>query len=250
MEISKIVITGGPCEGKSTAMSWVQNAFTQMGYMVLFVPETATELITGGVAPWTCGTNAEYQKCQLKLQIEKENIFEQAARTMEADKVLIVCDRGTLDNKAYMDDIEFAEAIQFIGSNEVELRDNYDAVFHLVNKDFLLHPEFTKMWCFGLKQPFFQQYPQRKEDILKEQFFTMSELCKMIDEAEWHFWNSHERVLSKSVWDEICDWRMKGEGMTFAIKYFDMIVEETGISKEDVGKLCGEQGTHLCKYKW
>lgn len=78
MEVSKIVITGGPCAGKSTAMSWVQNAFTQMGYTVLFVPETATELITGGVAPWTCGTNAYYQKCQLELQIEKEKIFEQA----------------------------------------------------------------------------------------------------------------------------------------------------------------------------
>ena len=132
MEISKIVITGGPCAGKSTAMSWVQNAFTQRGYTVLFVPETATELITGGVAPWTCGTNVDYQKCQLKLQMEKERIFEQAARTMPVDKVLIVCDRGTLDNKAYMDDMEFAEAIQFIGSNEVELRDSYDAVFHLV----------------------------------------------------------------------------------------------------------------------
>lgn len=130
--ISKIVITGGPCAGKSTAMSWIQNAFTQRGYAVLFVPETATELITGGVAPWTCGTNGEYQKCQLKLQIEKENIFEQAARTMAADKILIVCDRGTIDNKAYMNDLEFAEALQFIGSNEVELRDNYDAVFHLV----------------------------------------------------------------------------------------------------------------------
>jgi len=132
MEIYKIVITGGPCAGKSTAMSWIQNAFTQMGYTVLFVPETATELITGGVAPWTCGTNAEYQKCQLTLQIEKEKIFEQAARTMAAPKVLIVCDRGALDNKAYMNDIEFAEVLQFIGSNEVELRDNYDAVFHLV----------------------------------------------------------------------------------------------------------------------
>lgn len=132
MEISKIVITGGPCAGKSTAMSWIQNAFTQKGYTVLFVPETATELITGGVAPWTCGTNAEYQKCQLKLQIEKENIFEQAARTMAANKVLIVCDRGALDNKAYMNDAEFAEAMKFIRSNEVELRDNYDAVFHLV----------------------------------------------------------------------------------------------------------------------
>jgi len=131
-EITKIVITGGPCAGKSTAMSWIQNAFTQMGYKVLFVPETATELITGGVAPWTCGTNADYQKCQLRLQIEKEKVFEQAARTMDSEKILIVCDRGTLDNKAYMDQIEFAEAIRFIGSNEVELRDNYDAVFHLV----------------------------------------------------------------------------------------------------------------------
>ena len=45
MKISKIVITGGPCAGKSTAMSWVQNAFTQIGYTVLFVPETATSLL-------------------------------------------------------------------------------------------------------------------------------------------------------------------------------------------------------------
>lgn len=132
MDISKIVITGGPCAGKSTAMSWIQNAFTQMGYTVLFVSETATELITGGVAPWICRTNLEYQKCQIKLQMEKEAIFEQAAHAMTADKVLIVCDRGALDNKAYMDEIEFAEVLKFIGSNEVELRDNYDAIFHLV----------------------------------------------------------------------------------------------------------------------
>ena len=132
MKISKIVITGGPCAGKTTAMSWIQNALPQMGYTVLFVPETATELISGGVAPWTCGTNGEYQKCQMKLQVEKEKIFEQAARTMPGEKVLIVCDRGALDNKAYMNSIEFAEALQFVGSNEVELRDTYDAVFHLV----------------------------------------------------------------------------------------------------------------------
>lgn len=132
MNISKVVITGGPCAGKSTAMSWVQNAFAQMGYTVLFVPETATELITGGVAPWTCGTNVEYQKCQMHLQLEKEKIFEQAARTMGAEKVLIVCDRGALDNKAYMRETEFSDVLSSMRLNEVELRDNYDAVFHLV----------------------------------------------------------------------------------------------------------------------
>ena len=131
-EITKIVITGGPCAGKSTAMSWIQNAFTQMGYAVLFVPETATELITGGVAPWTCRTNSEYQKCQLRLQLDKERVFEQAANAMEAEKVLIVCDRGALDNKAYMDRLEFSQVLGHLGMNEVELRDTYDAVFHLV----------------------------------------------------------------------------------------------------------------------
>ena len=132
MEITKIVITGGPCAGKSTAMSWIQTAFTQTGYTVLFVPETATELITGGVAPWTCKTNGEYQKCQLQLQLDKERIFEQAAKTMDAEKILIVCDRGALDNKAYMDNLEFARVLEYLGTNEIELRDNYDAVFHLV----------------------------------------------------------------------------------------------------------------------
>jgi len=132
MEISKIVITGGPCAGKSTAMSKIQSEFTQMGYTVLFVPETATELITGGVAPWTCGTNVDYQRCQLMLQLEKERVFEAAARTMPNDKYLIVCDRGTLDNKAYMTDSDFSDIMDDLGTNEIELRDSYDAVFHLV----------------------------------------------------------------------------------------------------------------------
>ena len=132
MEITKIVITGGPCAGKSTAMSRIQTAFTQLGYTVLFVSETATELINGGVAPWTCGTNAEYQECQLILQIAKEKTFERAAKTMPSDKILIVCDRGTLDNKAYMTDEEFGNAISEVGLSEVEARDSYDAGFHLV----------------------------------------------------------------------------------------------------------------------
>lgn len=133
MEISRIVITGGPCAGKSTAMEWIRKAITEIGYTVLFVPETATELISGGVAPWTCGTCLDYQKCQIKLQIEKENIFEQAARTMFAEKILIVCDRGLMDNKAYMTQEEFASALEYMQMSEKDFCDRYNAVFHLVS---------------------------------------------------------------------------------------------------------------------
>ena len=132
MPISKIVITGGPSAGKTTAMSWIQNTFTKQGYAVLFVPETATELISGGVAPWTCGSNVDYQLCQVKLQLEKERVFQQAAGTMKAGKVLIVCDRGVLDNKAYMTDLEFSQVLNKLGVNEIDMRDQYDAVFHMV----------------------------------------------------------------------------------------------------------------------
>lgn len=132
MSITKIVITGGPCAGKTTALSWLQNAFTQLGYRVLFVPETATELISGGVTPWDCGTNLDYQKCQMRLQLEKERLFEQAAATMPHDKILIVCDRGAMDNRAYMNEEEFNAVLADIGGNLTELRDGYDAVFHLV----------------------------------------------------------------------------------------------------------------------
>ena len=131
-QLVKIVITGGPCAGKSTAMSWIQNHFSEKGWTVLFVPETATEFISGGVAPWTCRTNADYQVFQMTLQKEKERLFELAARGMPKDKILIVCDRGMLDNRAYMNEEETEWVMEQIGANEVELRDQYDAVFHLV----------------------------------------------------------------------------------------------------------------------
>lgn len=133
VKVSKIVLTGGPCAGKTTALTWINNYFSKRGYTVLFVSETATELITNGVAPWNCGTNYDYQTFQIKLQKIKEQIFDDAAKTMKSDKILIVCDRGILDNKAYMKDVEFKRILKEFGTNEIKERDSYDAIFHLVS---------------------------------------------------------------------------------------------------------------------
>lgn len=132
MNFHKIVLTGGPCAGKTTALSWIQNAFQERGYTVVIVPETATELIPSGLAPWTTGRNIDYQKCEVELQLTKERIYERGARSMNADKILLVCDRGIMDDKAYMTAEEFEEVLQFTGVSEIEIRDGYDAVFHMV----------------------------------------------------------------------------------------------------------------------
>lgn len=132
MSINKIVVTGGPCGGKTTGLEWIRNAFAEKGYTVLFVPESATELISNGVAPWTCSSNVEFQKCLMKLQLAEEQVYEYAAGSMEADNILIVCDRGALGNKAYMTCEEFDQVMAFVNSSEEELLHTYDAVFHLV----------------------------------------------------------------------------------------------------------------------
>lgn len=132
VNISKIVLTGGPCAGKTTALTWINNYFRDRGYIVLFVPETATELIPNGIAPWTCKDNYDFQYAVFKLQKTKEALFEQMAKGMNAEKILIVCDRGILDNKAYMKNSEFKRILKEFNTTEVVERDSYDAVFHLV----------------------------------------------------------------------------------------------------------------------
>ena len=131
-QISKIVITGGPCAGKTTAMSWIQNTFTKMGYAVLFVDETATQLITGGAAPWLSTSNRDFQLQLIQLQQAKEKAFTEIGKTMKQNKILIVCDRAAMDNCAYMTEQEFGWVIKQINTSKIALRDQYDAVFHLV----------------------------------------------------------------------------------------------------------------------
>ena len=74
-EITKIVITGGPCAGKTTAMSWIQNNFTDLGYHVIFVPECATELINAGISGITCKDLVSFQNALMTLQLQREKIY-------------------------------------------------------------------------------------------------------------------------------------------------------------------------------
>ena len=44
----KIVLTGGPCAGKTTALTRLEESLVEKGFHVFIVGESATELIKGG----------------------------------------------------------------------------------------------------------------------------------------------------------------------------------------------------------
>lgn len=124
------VLTGGPCAGKTTALSVLEQVLTAKGYKVMIIPETATELISSGITPWELGQNI-FQDLIIDRSMHKEEMALRVA-TKLATNAVIICDRGLMDGKAYTDHDVFKEILKSYGMFETDARDQYDAVFHLV----------------------------------------------------------------------------------------------------------------------
>ncbi len=134
-QIVKIVLTGGPCAGKTTALQLIEEEFTEKGIMVFVVGESATEMINAGAKPF--GDNAincyDFQKAIIGYQLYKERMYEKLAETLpDGTKCIIVCDRGAMDNKAYIDKEGFEKILEELIISEVNLLTRYQMVIHLV----------------------------------------------------------------------------------------------------------------------
>ena len=136
-KILKIVITGGPCAGKSSALEYLIKYYQQQNIKVFYINEVATELINQGIAPWTCKTSLEFQKIRMNLQFQKELEIDEKIKKCNDDKILVIYDRGLMDSNAYTKDNEFSNVLKDLNLSIIEARDRYDAVFHLssVSKD-------------------------------------------------------------------------------------------------------------------
>ena len=74
--VKRIVLTGGPCAGKTTILSKIEQDLCEKGYKVFVVRESATELISGGITPHDSGVGMKsFQKLILMYQYQKEEIY-------------------------------------------------------------------------------------------------------------------------------------------------------------------------------
>lgn len=135
----KIVLTGGPCAGKTTALNYLYEKLSDYGFSVIIVPETATFMINAGLDPRKAVPGKPFdhfafQKLLLEAQVALEDkIFIPAAEIKGGDKQVIIFDRGCMDCRAYMAKEEFEQVLKDNLWSVVDLRDKrYDAVIHLV----------------------------------------------------------------------------------------------------------------------
>lgn len=129
--VKKIVLTGGPCSGKTTVLCALRDGF---GEKIIFVPEVATLLLAGGFPTpgkhlkWSEKWQAAFQAAVLPLQEAIEDAH--ALMAAERGDRLMICDRGVLDGAAYTPG-GVAEFCNRYAVDHTRALTRYEAVIHL-----------------------------------------------------------------------------------------------------------------------
>ena len=124
--LKKIVITGGPSGGKTTALSIVAEAF---GSSVEVVREAATLIYSGGF-PRRDNSREHVASAQRIIFFVTKELEALAERTANPQVKLIVCDRGILDGAVYWPSGGEAFFKEMHTTKEAELA-RYDLVIHI-----------------------------------------------------------------------------------------------------------------------
>lgn len=175
-KMKTIVLTGGPCAGKTTALNHIVEHFSQLGYAVFTLPESPTLFNQAGVDFLTKDKKLflETEKALLDFQLQMENQF---ARIAKADgrPALLICDRGTMDIAAYMPQEVWQAILDESKMNPVELRDKrYDAVIHMVTA------------AKGAEDYYTLANNQSRTET--------PEIARMLDEKLIHAWEGHPHL--------------------------------------------------------
>lgn len=130
--ITKIVLTGGPCAGKTTTNERIEEFYSKLGYAVFTLPEAATLFINAGAEFLTKDRNLyfEIHKSMMRFLLQMEDSFYDIARATDRP-ALIINDRGAMDISAYMAPEDWQRLLKETGHTEKELMGRYKAVFHL-----------------------------------------------------------------------------------------------------------------------
>mmetsp|Transcript_14243 Transcript_14243/g.21728 ORF Transcript_14243/g.21728 Transcript_14243/m.21728 type:complete len:230 (-) Transcript_14243:184-873(-) len=129
--VLRVVLTGGPCSGKSSALSYLQKNVPGPIYCL---PEVATLMNNSGLKFCPDVSYDQYLSHQLaicQLQLALEDNMTQVASSRHEDTSILLCDRGIIDNKGYMTSEQWTDVLKTMDQTEASLLNNYAGVIHM-----------------------------------------------------------------------------------------------------------------------
>jgi len=134
-----VVLSGGPCGGKSTALAHLR-AFIAKRWGgridVYAVPEVPTILQNGGckypgTAPDAEKQLLEFESAILSLQMATEDSFSRVAASIDSRQSVLLLDRCAFDLAAYCSSHIWTRTIEGLGQSEAALARRYDHALFL-----------------------------------------------------------------------------------------------------------------------
>jgi thymidylate kinase len=204
--VAKIVLTGGPCAGKTTTITKIEEHLIEKGYHVLVVNECATEMIKGGIRPFGDNkTNVyDFENEILNLQLYKEKRYKDFLSKYPDDtKIIILYDRGSVDIKAYLGEENYNKMLEENNLDNDDLLNEYDLVIHMTT----VAKEEENKYSNATNKARFEE---AKEAI---------DLDKRTNEA----WSKHPNLKVAPV----CD--LLEEKINIVLGYVDELLKEKGL---------------------
>lgn len=136
-EVHKIVLSGGPCAGKTTAITKLSELLRDRGYCVFIVPEAATMIFQSGGTlrfdKFTDEMKMKFQYFLMMIQMSLEDsLLGIACNSNPGCHVVLLCDRGVMDGSAYIEKSLWEQILHDYDLNIHRIRDQrYDFVIHI-----------------------------------------------------------------------------------------------------------------------
>lgn len=180
MKVYKIVLTGGPCAGKSEILEKLIEYYSKKEKIKVFtITETATEVINSGLSFMEMDNPYNFQKIILERQLNKEITLYRGLEHMPLEETnLIFLDRGIIDNKAYLPiqraEEDFKNLLQERNLNELNILDSYDLVIDLISLA--------------------TTNPEKYECISNAARYESADTAKMVDRRITKAWLGHNNI--------------------------------------------------------
>jgi predicted ATPase len=133
--ILRIVLTGGPCGGKSSLHPFLAQVAARHKLDFYLAPEVPTIMQLGGCkypGPDAGQALIDFESALLRLQLAMEDSFAQVAGSTGRPS-LVVHDRGLMDVSAYLPRPLWLTILRVNGWSEALLLSRYDAVVHMTS---------------------------------------------------------------------------------------------------------------------
>ncbi len=205
--VKEIIITGGPCSGKTQGiegnkvegLEGLKQKLYGLGYRVFVAPEAATRVISGGVRDMAELAEKDFRKYLgvqteiLKMQLDDRRHLRALADLFPDEPRLILYDRGPKDGEAYLPQGHFENILKQLGLTPADVFSSFDAVVHLVTA------------ADGAEEHYNLDNSARYEDL---------EMARLLDKRTLNAWIGHPHL---AIIDNSTDFRGKLQRLLKAV---------------------------------